>query len=368
MPPLPRTQLLRDRSAAGSSTGVTPEPGPATPALAPFARPEPMVLAGWTATLVRTLADQGHDADALVRAAGIDPATLERGDARIPLAGTTRLWTLAVEATGNQALGLDVAAYVRPTTFHSLSQAVLASTTLRDGLERMARYSRVVADPAASVTEDDADTFSFVIRWTRGVPPPSVHSIDAILATVVGQCELMGGQPVRPLAVHLQRSRPGEAARFEAHFGCPVRFEAPEARLVFDRRTVERRLPAGEGELARRNDEVVSDYLDHLAAAPSVAQQVRRVLLGLLPSGPPTASEVAACLATSPRSLQRHLADEGLTFRDLLQEVRCELAVGYLRQGSLSVHETARRLGFSDATAFSRAFKRWTGVAPSRLG
>ncbi len=329
-------------------------------------RAEPTVLAGWTATLVRTLTDRGLDGIRMAARAGIDPESLERGDRRIPLAASTRLWASAVEATANQALGLDVAGHVRPTTFHSLSQAVLASPTIHEGVERMARYSPVVADPAQALTLLDGDTFSFVVAWASDTPPPAVHSIDAILATVVGQCELMCGQRVRPLAVHVQGTRPGQAARFEAHFGCPVRFGSLDARVVFDRALVERRLPAGEGDLARRNDEVVSAYLDQVLAPASVGRHVRAVLRQLLPSGAPTEAEVAAAMATSPRSLQRHLAEEGLTYRDLLHQVRRDLAVEYLRQGA-TVHQIATQLGFSDATAFSRAFKRWTGVAPSRF-
>ena len=329
-------------------------------------RPEPTVLAGWTATLVRTLTDRGHDGLGMAARAGIDPETLERGDRRIPLAASTRLWALAVEATANQALGLDVARHVRPTTFHSLSQAVLASPTLREGVERMARYSPVVADPAQALTELDDDTFSFVVAWASDTPPPAVHSIDAILATVVGQCELMGGHRVRPVAVHVQGSRPGQAARFEAHFGCPVRFGSADARVVFDRALVERRLPAGEGELARRNDEVVNAYLDQVVAPPSVGRQVRGVLCQLLPSGPPTEAEVAAAMATSPRSLQRHLAEEGVTYRDLLHQVRRDLAVEHLRQGA-TVQQIATQLGFSDATAFSTRVQAMDGHPPVAL-
>jgi AraC-like DNA-binding protein len=127
------------------------------------------------------------------------------------------------------------------------------------------------------------------------------------------------------------------------------------------------RRAAGEGELARRNDEVVGRYLAGLDGQLSMCDQVRAALASALPSGPPSAPDIAQVLATSPRSLQRHLRNEGASFRDLLQEVRCDVAKSYLRSGTHTVAETALLLGFSDTTAFSRAFKRWTGVAPSRF-
>jgi AraC-like DNA-binding protein len=328
---------------------------------------QPTVLSGWTATLVRALDDQGYDGAALAAEAGIDPAALGVAHARVPLTASTRLWASAARVTDNPTIGLDVARYVRPTTFHSLGQAVLASPTLREGLERMARFSRVVADPAESATLASGDRFAFIIRWRPGVPPPSDHSIDAILATVVSQCRLMLDDSVTPLQVQVRRDAPPSPARYAAFFGCPVTFSARDSRLVFDRSVVERRLPAGEIELARRNDEVVGAYLASLEGQKSLSACVRAALVSALPSGPPTAPAIARALATSSRSLQRHLADEGVTFRELLQEVRCDVAKSYLRSGTHTIAETAALLGFSDVTAFSRAFKRWTGTSPSRF-
>jgi len=328
---------------------------------------EPTVLAGWTATLVRALTAWGYDGVGMAEAAGIDPADLEIAHGRVPLAGSTQLWETAAHVTGNEALGLEVARHVRPATFHSLSQAVLASPTLREGLERMARFSRVVADPAEATTLATDRHFSFVIRWRLGVPPPSIYSIDGILATVLGQCQLMLDDSVWPLEARLLRPRPRDTGPFERNFRSPVRFDAPDSRLVFDRALVEHRLPAGEGELARRNDEVVTAYLAGLDGQRSTCDEVRAALVAALPSGPPSAPAIASALAMSPRSLQRHLRDEGTSFRDLLQEVRCDVAKSYLRSGTHTVAETAVLLGFGDTTAFSRAFKRWTGVAPSRF-
>jgi len=327
----------------------------------------PTVLAGWTGTLVRALDDWGYDGQTMALGAGIDPDALTVAHARIPLVASTRLWGDAARATGNEALGLDVARYVLPATFHSLSQAVLASPTLREGLERMARFSRVVADPAEATTWSSETRFAFVIRWRAGVPPPSVYSIDAIVATVISQCQLMCNAPVPVQEVWLRRDRPPTPERFETYFGCPVRFAAVDTRVVFERELVERRVPAGEVELARRNDEVVDRYLAGLEGQGSVCALVRAALVSALPSGPPTASSVARSLTTSPRSLQRHLHQEGASFRDLLQEVRCDVAQSYLRSGRYSVAEIAALLGFSDTTAFSRAFKRWTGISPSRF-
>jgi AraC-like DNA-binding protein len=231
----------------------------------------------------------------------------------------------------------------------------------------MARFSRVVADPAESATLARGDRFSFIIRWRPGVPPPSEHSIDAILATVVGQCRLMLDRSVTPIEVTVRRGAPPSPTAYAARFGCPVTFDARDSRVVFDREVVEQRMPTGEVELARRNDDVVAGYLATLDGQRSLSACVRAALVAALPSGAPTAPAIARTLATSSRSMQRHLCDEGTSFRELLQEVRCDMAISYLRSGTHTIAETAALLGFGDVTAFSRAFKRWTGRSPSRL-
>jgi AraC-like DNA-binding protein len=322
------------------------------------------VLTAWTSTLLRALADRGVDGARLAAEAGIDPADLCDPDRRVPLAASTRLWHAAVDATGDPCLGLDVSRYVRPSTFYTLGHAVLTSSTLRDAMHRIARYSMLTADTAIASTDETVDGISLVITWRAGSEPAVDEAVDAIVACIVRSARFMLDRGVAPTGLALERPRPADTTPFEQLFRCPIRFGAPTVRLTFDPITADRPVAGANAEIARMNDDVTAAYLARLEPA-TATRRVRQVLPNLLPGGEPTVRSTASVLNTSARTLQRQLHEEGTTFRAVLRNVRRELAVGYLRGGDRSVTEITYLLGFSETPTFSRAFKQWTGVAPS---
>jgi AraC-like DNA-binding protein len=328
-------------------------------------RAEPTVLASWTETLVLALDDLGFDGRTMAHAAGIDPACFDEAGARLPLSATSRLWHAAVEATGDESLGLRVSRYVRPTTFHGLSQAVVASASVREALERMAHAARVVADGAKVETTCHGSRLELLDSWTDPVSRPTFESIDAIISSIVRAARFIAGRGFSPIEVWLERPAPSNPERFHEFFGCPVHFDAGVVRVVFDLTSSERRARTPNPELARAIDAVVTQYLDQLDASGSFTQEVRSAIIELLRTVEPTERLVAARLGWSTRSLQRRLHEEHATFRELLADCRREVAMATLRMGTHSVSELGHQLGFSHVGAFSRAFKRWTGQTPS---
>lgn len=325
---------------------------------------QPLHLGSWTGTLVRALDAQGLDGAALARAAGIDPATLRDVEARVPREALTRLWRRAVEATGDPCFGLTAARYAAPTSFHALGYAVMASTTLHEALERIIRYRRLIGDVVRLDLQPAGDCDRFVIDVSASPGAVPVEAVDAFAATLVRQARLLRtDRDFNPTAVSLQRPEPADVAPFHRLFRAPIAFSQPLNWLEFRRTDLEARLPAANAELARQNDQAVLRYLARLDTA-AVSSRVQHALLEMLPSGAPTKQSVARRLAMSPRNLQRHLADEGTSFKTLLNESRATLACHYIAQGGITVTEIAFVLGFADVSAFSRAFKRWTGLSP----
>jgi AraC-like DNA-binding protein len=323
----------------------------------------------WANALVRTLQSRGLDAEVLLRRAGIDPAALRDPNGRVPVRSMARLWALAVEQTGDPCLGLKAAAFVQPATFHGLGMAMLASQDLGDALHRSARFSRIVSNAADLFIEPDPRGLKQVLRWHAEVPAVA-EAIDLIMASTLKMGMLLLGMEQnapRPLELRLRRNAtPAMRAEFEAHFGCPIWFEDQEDSLLVPQEWVERPLPMANPQLARQNDLVVMEYLGRFDGA-SLAEKVRAELIARLPAGEPPRGEVAAALHLSEKTLQRRLRDEATSYQQVLDEVRRELAQQYLREGPVSVCEITFRLGFSDQSSFTRAFRRWTGLTPGEF-
>ena len=320
-------------------------------------------LTSWALMIHRALSAHGIDASALFRSAGLDPDRLRDSNARYPLTGMQRLWTLATSATTDECFGLEVAQAWHPTTFHALGYSALASETLREALQRMVRYGRVVTTGARLELQQNGDEVTVKLLGTLPGGQVVPASIDAGVASIVILCRQGRGGQVDPVHVRLSRPEPACSSRLQAFFGCPIDFGAPDNSLVFKATVLDALLPTANPVLLRVNEQVLTDYLARMERS-EVTVQVQAKLVQLLPSGEVDEATIARALNLSLRSMQRKLKAQGMSFRKLLDDTRRQLAEQYLKDSTLSVSEIAYLLGFAEVSSFSRAFRRWTGHAP----
>jgi len=192
---------------------------------------EPTSLASWTRALRKQLDALGLDSTALCHQAGLDPQLMDDPNARYPLSATTRLWQLAVQASGDPAIGLRVSRFVSPTTFHALGYALVASGSLREVFERIVRYHQVVSDALELELTRTEDRYRFRLKVPEGNPEPAVEAIDAFVAIYVRTCRNRLGRDYAPLAVYLRRPEPADPRQWHTVFRAPVFFGADEDRL-----------------------------------------------------------------------------------------------------------------------------------------
>jgi len=322
-------------------------------------------LATATNILWKLIDANGHDPEALYRDAGIVPDLLNRPGARIPYASVNRIWARATEIIDDPCFGLKGCHFWHPSNLHALGYAWLASHNLREAFNRLLRYIRILSEIPFFKLEEDSNRFTFMydVEFLDMVIPAQV---DLGMATAIHMCRLNYGEDLKPKAVTFVHAEPPCAEEYFALFKAPVQFSAARDSMTFFLEDVDKHLSGANPQLARLNDQVMIEYLGKLDK-DDVIDRVRAVMIDMLPSGGVTDEKVAAQLNMSGRSLQRRLKEAGTTFRTLIEGVRRDLASTYVRDSGVELVEIAFLMGFSDQSAFSRAFKRWTGHTPSEF-
>jgi AraC-like DNA-binding protein len=312
--------------------------------------------------LLDAIAQAGVDVGALALGAGIEPRSLETG---VSFAEADRFMAAAWTALDDPAFGLRAGGMLRPERFSVVGIAAMSSPSLGVALERKARYNRLIWGDVYEVMRRGPRA---MVRIASNAPPRpySQARIDLELASLLTFARLGTGRLVAPLEVTLRQPEPSYGGRYREVFGCPVGFSREDDGVVFDARDLDLPLVSENSAVGAALVEAAEAQLGRLEAAgadgfrPRAVQAVRRLLRG----SEPTLAAVAAQLHMGERTLQRRLAEHELSFTALLDEVRRESALEYLRQHRVTVEEVAFLLGFSTPSSFFRAFKRWTGQTP----
>jgi AraC-like DNA-binding protein len=289
---------------------------------------------------------------------------LQDADRLIALDTVLGLASAAAEVAGDECLGLHAGAAWDLGELGVLGYAVLNAPTVDTGLRNLQRYGRAhLQGGRITLCEraGEAHLDYHLETEDRELARQHVESAAMVGLRIVRR---LAGDQGRPLRVEFGHRRPRDVSEHTRLFGCPVRFGHPEhLRMVFDRALLG--LPVAGAD--RTLLPLVEKHLDGLIARqtePAIEQQVRRVLARILCDGSPGIRVVARHCSMSVRTLQRRLDEQGLVFRDLVQAIRRDLAERYLAEESASLTEIAFLLGYSDLSAFDRAFRRWTGETP----
>lgn len=312
------------------------------------------------------LEDYGFDPDPVFRRVDLDPDLLFEPGARYPLQAIAALWVEMEQLIEDPCFGLKTADYWHPSHFGTIGYAMMASSTVRNGLERLMRYHRVVSDARfGELIEDEARGCLHVkLNWNEERPWTPARE-DGALTYILSSCRLNFKKPLHPRRVEMTHNQHQCLQRYEKFFNCRVDLNRPAPVISFSLSDVEKPLRSGDEYLAQLHDGIMDDYISRLSEVRLI-RSVQKVLAAQLPAGPVTVEAVARELGMSTRKLQRDLKLEGTTYQELLNNTRRDLAQRYVKDTHNDLTEVAFILGFADLSTFSRSFKRWTGVSPSR--
>lgn len=284
-------------------------------------------------------------------------------DRRIPAEILNRFWHAAVDVTGDACIGVRLGAMARVEGFGVLGSVAKASATLGEALLKAARYMKLWNEATGLSLLVEGDN---ALVWYRNLSPEPAHPAvgDIVLTMLLGLSRQLCGQHLLPSEARFAHAAPPDPTPFREMFGDSAKFDRVEYALVFPAELLSRPLVTHDPGTSETLNQEAKKLLDELPPEAGYADRVRSLLTAEVRGGNPMIENIAAQLGMHAKTLTRRLKEEGTSHSELLDALRRELAARYLSASDLNVTEVTFLLGFSNASAFNKAFKRWFGVAP----
>jgi len=309
---------------------------------------------------------RGADPAELAARAGLALQELEDPDARVPLELYKALIKAGQQLSADPALALH---YTEERTLADVSIVGLigyASETMVDAFVQLQRYSRLVVEVDTGTelrfTSAAEETGIWIVDH-RADPNAFPELTETAFGQMVTGTKRFGETPF-VLDVHLTYPDPGYREEYERILGAPVRFEMHRNAMRIDPAWLTHRIALSPRYVFGVLSERAEALLNELGSRDTMRACVESLLMPVLHTGDVGIDAIAARMSVSRTTLYRRLKDEGVTFEEVLDDLRHRLALDYLSGKKVSVNETAYLVGFSEPAAFSRAFKRWTGKSP----
>lgn len=298
----------------------------------------------------------------LLRRAALPAGLFQQERIYVTTAELFALWRSVGEMSSDPGIGLKLGTEPRFERYHPAGIAAICSQSFRDALQRIARYKQLTCPEKIRIhTIRDEASVEFVYLHAEEIQPDVL--VDLGLSWILSVGRLGTDGRITPLRVELTR-RVRHRELLETHFGCRVRFKADRNALVFRNSDLDRPFVTHNEELLTALGAHLETELQARKTSLEVGEQVKHSLKRSLAGKRPTLQSVAQELGMSARTLQRRLTDADITFQQLVEDTRRELAHHYLKHSTVELNEAAFLLGYEDANSFFRAFQLWEGTSP----
>lgn len=323
-----------------------------------------MVPAHYLRFVLDTAAEKGADVAELCAAAGIAPQLLDDVRSSTPIATASALYEHAARRTGDDAFGLHVAERSDFYAFDALGFAIATKRNLREAFERLAPAIMTLQGTHIEL-DVTGDVTTYLCELPEEGVMPCRHRTEAYLARVVRTIELATGARPHLHSVSFRHAAPRDTSEHERIFAAPVAFGAARNGFVLDSAVLAAPFTRSDRRLSRVLDQHVRDLVASRPVDVGLVDRVRRYVREAFPHGDYGVEAIGRRVALSGCTLQRRLSEEGSSHRQIVEQVRHELALHYLVETRLPIKEIADLLGYSELRAFYRAFERWTGLPPA---
>lgn len=309
------------------------------------------------------LHDLGYDPGPIFESVGLKLEQFSDPDTTISFLDASRLLALCVAATGRQDFGLLLGEPVRTPSLGIAGFLLQAAPDVGKALGDLVRHFEL-HDQGGLITltvSDDITLFGYAVYHREAQALNQIYDLSISIA-----CNIMRdlcGEDWNPSDVLLSRSSPADLAPYKKFFRAPLHFNASQNALAFSSRWLKHQLP-GADPLLHRYLEAEAQF-HYLQGDIDLIRQLDRVLRKLMVTQTCSAANAASLLHMHERTLNRRLSEKGTSFRQELDNTRYAVARQFLAESNIPLKKLAALLGYSDKTAFSRAFKRWSGTTPA---
>lgn len=299
----------------------------------------------------------------ILQQAGLPSNLFQQEHIRLTLKQWFALWSAFATQLDDPTFGLHVSRLVQGEPFDPLWITALSANSFYGALEKVARYKRIFSAEEIKLKRQ-ADLWLVEIIWLIDQPPPPIL-IDAVFAHTLELGQRGTGRKIYPQKVSYQRQE-SQRAVYEAFFQCPIEFNAAKNQIIFTDEQIRLPFKSANPELLALIEPQLEAALAPLISPQRFVDQVAELLQKRIAGSSPNIHDIAQELHISSRTLQRRLAEEGVQFQHLLEQVRHKLAKNYLQSSELELTEIAFLLGYQEPASFHRAFLQWEGQPPGQ--
>ncbi|MBO9634096.1 MAG: AraC family transcriptional regulator [Chitinophagaceae bacterium] len=316
-------------------------------------------------TVFQAATSLGAAFDTICEMSGISPEEIGDSEKMVEWEKAALIWVPLLKLSGDPLIGLHVGMGVDKMLHGMVGFLIQSSKDLDQALQMLCRYSHMVSPMVEykySVKEMAVLEITQNKMWLMKHPEPARHANDFLFAAILNTSKSLTGKKIIPLRVELAYEM-REISEYRNFFGCDVVFNKDANRIILPKEMISTAILSSDQSMFQVFSSIVADKQARLETN-SLAENLRQVLLMQFKGRIPTIEEAATVLNTTPRNLQRKLQQEQTSFRDIAGEVRKEIAMHLMQNPGIRISQVSDILGYSDLTAFRKAFKLWTNKTP----
>lgn len=306
------------------------------------------------------------NADELLATVGLSASLLQVPQARVSAKHYGALWRAIAAALDDEFFGQD-SRRMKVGSFAMLCHSVLSCKTLGHALDRSLRFYALILDDISGSAERDTEEARIVLHERAAGVPRRVFAHELLLMLLYGVSCWLVGRRIPILRTEFSYAEPAHSAEYRLMYCADLRFNRPNTLLAFEASHLD--LPVVQNERSAKEflrsapESILLKYKN----GSSLSARVRRRLRQFLPGTVPDFEELAEEMRMTPATMRRRLHEEGESYQSIKDQLRRDLAISYLSHSRRSVMDIAVELGFSERSAFHRAFRKWTGASPGEF-